>query len=65
MIVHPGEYHDATSTVPVPQCRQTLELVQRGLLMPPLPIQAALRKRRSASVVHLPIRREFPDTEAA
>ena len=65
MITHPGEYHDADSKTPVPQCRRTLELIERGRLMPPLPIQVALRERRSAPVLTLPSRPPVIDVEAA
>lgn len=65
MIIHPGEYHDADSTTPVPQSRRTLELIERGRLMPPLPIQVALRERRSAPVLRLPSRLPVIDVEAA
>ncbi|WP_394253478.1 hypothetical protein [Arthrobacter pityocampae] len=65
MITHPGEYHDADSKTPVPQSRRTLELIERGRLMPPLPIQVALRRRRSAPVLTLPSPLPVIDVEAA
>ncbi|PPB50364.1 hypothetical protein C4K88_00100 [Arthrobacter pityocampae] len=65
MITHPGEYHDADSKTPVPQSRRTLELIERGRLMPPLPIQIALRERRPAPVLTLPSPLLVIDVEAA
>ncbi|MDQ0734670.1 hypothetical protein [Arthrobacter agilis] len=65
MITHPGEYHDATSNVTIPQSRRTLEIIERGRLMPPLPIQVVLRERRSAQVVTLPSLPPVVDVEAA
>ncbi|WP_247826754.1 hypothetical protein [Arthrobacter antioxidans] len=65
MITHPGEYHDADSKTPVPQSRRTLELIERGRLMPPLPIQVALRERCPAPVLMLPSRPPVIHGEAA
>ncbi|WP_104181839.1 hypothetical protein [Arthrobacter sp. B0490] len=65
MITHPGEYHDANSKTPVPQSRRTLEIIEWGRLMPPLPIQVALRERRSAPVLMLPSLPPVIDGEAA
>ena len=65
MITHPGEYHDATSKTPVPQCRRTLEIIECGRLMPPLPIQVALRERCAAPVLTLPPLPPVIDREAA
>lgn len=65
MIIHPGEYHDAASRIPIPQSRQTLELIARGRRMPPLPIQVVLRRIRVADVTPLPDRWRVPDTEVA
>jgi hypothetical protein len=65
MITCPGEYHDADSTVPIPQSRRTLDLIEQGRLLPPLPIQVALRQNTLAPVVVLPVRPSAPDVEAA
>ncbi|MEG9248378.1 hypothetical protein V6S67_09785 [Arthrobacter sp. Soc17.1.1.1] len=65
MITHSGEYHDANSKTFVPQCRRTLEIIERGRLMPPLPIQVALRDRHPASVLTLPSLPPLMDVEAA
>jgi len=65
MITHPGEYHDATSDVPIPQSRQTIELIEQGRLLPPLPIQVELRARRPAHVVQLSVLTPALEAEAA
>lgn len=65
MITKPGEYHDANSAVPVPQSRRVLDLIARGRLMPPLPIQVALRQSMTAQVVVLPALLPATDAEAA
>ncbi|TKV28161.1 hypothetical protein FDK12_09325 [Arthrobacter sp. NamB2] len=65
MITHPGEYHDADSRAPIPQSRQTLETIERGRLMPPLPVQVALRGKLPAQVMVLPVRSPAPREEAA
>ncbi|WP_247826777.1 hypothetical protein [Arthrobacter antioxidans] len=65
MITRPGEYHDATSTVPIPQSQRTLDLIERGRLMPPLPIQVVLRQSVSARVIPLPAPLPTLDAEAA
>ncbi|OUM42505.1 hypothetical protein [Arthrobacter sedimenti] len=65
MIIHPGEYHDATSDIPIPQSLRTLEIIERGRRMPPLAIQVALREARLARVTPLPDRWHIPDAEAA
>ncbi|MHA7207778.1 hypothetical protein [Arthrobacter sp. MDT1-65] len=65
MITHPSEYHDADSKTLVLQCRRTLEIIERGRLMPPLPIQVALRERCSTPVLTLPSLPPVIDVEAA
>ena len=65
MITKPGEYHDANSTVPVPRAQRTLDLIERGRLMPPLPIQVELRQSMTAQVVVLPVHLSATNAEAA
>ncbi|WP_247827624.1 hypothetical protein [Arthrobacter antioxidans] len=65
MITRPGEYHDANSTVPIPQSQRTIDLIERGRLMPPLPIQVVPRQSVSARVIPLPVPLPTLDAEAA
>ncbi|MHA7180177.1 hypothetical protein ACX80J_08685 [Arthrobacter sp. MDB2-24] len=65
MITYPGEYHDAISDIPIPQSRQTIELIEQGRLMPPLPIQIELRARRTVHVIQLSVLRPVLEAEAA
>ncbi|MHA7208198.1 hypothetical protein [Arthrobacter sp. MDT1-65] len=65
MITRPGEYHDANSTVPIQRPQRTLDLIAQGRLMPPLPIQVALRQGALARILDMPLSQPATDAEAA
>ena len=58
-------HHDANSTVPIPRPQRTLDLIAQGRLMPPLPIQVALREGAPARILDMALSQSATDAEAA